>query len=68
MLIRDIIARMRHDGCGGRAGGELLPASRARAAARFGGSCCAGAETARPATRPGSRPLPTPAFHRSAHE
>jgi hypothetical protein len=25
MLIRDIIARMRHDGCGGRAGkGELL--------------------------------------------
>jgi hypothetical protein len=30
MLIRDILARMRHDGCGGRAGrAELLSASRA---------------------------------------
>jgi hypothetical protein len=31
MLIRDIIARMRHDGCGGRAGkGELLDRHRGR--------------------------------------
>ena len=29
MLIRDIIARMRHDGCGGRAGWSCSPASRA---------------------------------------
>jgi hypothetical protein len=41
MLIRDIIARMRHEGCGGRAGKvELLTASRAPAAGRCGGSCC----------------------------
>jgi hypothetical protein len=40
MLIRDIIARMRHDGCGGRAGKwSYSPASRPPAAGRCGGSC-----------------------------
>jgi hypothetical protein len=40
MLIRDILERMRHDGCGGRAGrAERSPASRGRAAGRCGGSC-----------------------------
>jgi hypothetical protein len=34
MLIRDIIARMRHDGCGGRAGKVQQPTS---AADRAGG-------------------------------
>jgi hypothetical protein len=38
MLIRDIIARLRHDGCGGRAG-KVEPASREPVAGRCGGSC-----------------------------
>jgi hypothetical protein len=40
MLIRNIIARMHHDGCGGRAGRRhCSPASRPPAADRYGGSC-----------------------------
>ena len=43
MLIRDILERMRHAGCGGRAGrAELSPALRAPAAGRCEGSCCGG--------------------------
>ena len=40
--LRDIIARMRHDGCGGRAGkAELLTGIEGVSpAARCGGSCC----------------------------
>jgi hypothetical protein len=38
MPIRDIIARMRHDGCGGRRKGRI--AHRAQAADRFGRSRC----------------------------
>jgi hypothetical protein len=40
MLIRDIIDRMRHDGCGGRAGrAELLTGVEVPAAGQCGGSC-----------------------------
>jgi hypothetical protein len=42
MLIRDIIDRMRHDGCGGREGKgrwSCSPASRAPAADQCDGSC-----------------------------
>ena len=42
MLIRDIIERMRHDGCGGRPGEfNCSSASRAPAADRYGGLSCA---------------------------
>ena len=34
MLIRDVIARMRHDGCGGQPGRSRSPPSRAPAARR----------------------------------
>ena len=42
MLLREIIKRMRHDGCGGRAGKvELMTGHRgASPAGRCGGSCC----------------------------
>jgi len=41
MPIRDILDRMRHDGCGGRAGKvDSSPALRVRAAGRCGGLCC----------------------------
>lgn len=40
MPIREIVEKMRHDGCGGRPGRvELLTASRPRAADRYGASC-----------------------------
>ena len=40
MLIRDVIARMRHDGCGGRAGRvELLTGIKGVPAGRYGASC-----------------------------
>ena len=40
MLIRDILYRMRHDGCGGRPGRvELLTGIEGPAAGRCGGSC-----------------------------
>jgi hypothetical protein len=38
--IRDIIARMRHDGCGGRAGKvELLTGIEGASTGQCGGSC-----------------------------
>jgi hypothetical protein len=41
MPIRAILAKIRHDGCGGRAGkAELLSGIGASAAPRCGGSCC----------------------------
>ena len=41
MLIRDILARMRHDGCGGSAGkAELLTGIEGVSSRRCGGSCC----------------------------
>jgi hypothetical protein len=45
MLIRDIIAKLRHDGCGGRAGkAELLTGSPASRVGQGVGSCYATAE------------------------
>ena len=42
MLIRDILAKMRHDGCGGGQGRwSCSPASKASAAAQCARSCCA---------------------------
>jgi hypothetical protein len=40
MPLRVLIARMRHEGCGGAVRAEL-PASTAYPAGRCGGSCCA---------------------------
>jgi len=39
--LADILARMRHDGCGGQAGkAELLTGIEGASAARCGASCC----------------------------
>ena len=43
--IRDLLAKLRHEGCGGRAGrAELLTGIEGAAAGRCGGSCCAAVE------------------------
>ena len=40
MLIRDILERMRHDGCGGQGRWSCSPASKRRAVGRCERSCC----------------------------
>jgi hypothetical protein len=56
MLIRDIIARLRHDGCGGRAGKvELLTGIEGASSRRCGGSCWWASDVG-PGPHPPARP------------